>query len=377
MTASPAPPRLHPAALADFLRAPDAAEQLSPIDGPGCLVLDLTASAERASSSGLERIEETLPILPCVTIARVPEVDPSGSARTSDARAAKLATLCDTRVDSDPALERLLAGFTRTPLAALAFVHLLRSARGQGVHAGLVAESFVYSTLQAGPEHAAWHASRARRRTRADSEGAGPACRLERDRDVLEIYLARPEKRNAFSRGMRDALCEALQLALIDPQIREVVLRGDGPSFCSGGDLDEFGSRPDPASAHAIRMTRSPALLIARLGNRVRCEVQGACLGAGIELPAFMHHVVADEDAFFALPELALGLIPGAGGTVSLPRRIGRQRAAWLGLSGERIDARTALDWGLVDEIRLGQHGEDEPDAGHADRLVRRSSRPD
>jgi enoyl-CoA hydratase/carnithine racemase len=61
--------------------------------------------------------------------------------------------------------------------------------------------------------------------------------------------------------------------------------------------------------------------------------------------------VIAHEAAFFELPEVALGLVPGAGGTVSLTRRIGRQRTAWLALSGERIDAATALSWGLVDEI--------------------------
>ena len=80
-------------------------------------------------------------------------------------------------------------------------------------------------------------------------------------------------------------------------------------------------------------------------------EVHGACVGAGCELPAFCRHVRARADAFFQLPEIAMGLVPGAGGTASLPNRIGRQRTAWLALSGSRIDAATALRWGLVDEI--------------------------
>jgi enoyl-CoA hydratase/carnithine racemase len=80
--------------------------------------------------------------------------------------------------------------------------------------------------------------------------------------------------------------------------------------------------------------------------------VHGACVGAGVELPAFAARVVARADARFWLPELGLGLVPGAGGTVSLPRRIGRQRTAWLALSGRPIDARTALAWGLIDEVR-------------------------
>jgi enoyl-CoA hydratase/carnithine racemase len=74
-------------------------------------------------------------------------------------------------------------------------------------------------------------------------------------------------------------------------------------------------------------------------------------MGAGIEVPALAGHVVADPAAVISLPELALGLVPGAGGTASIPRRIGRQRTAALALSGTRIDAATALSWGLVDEI--------------------------
>lgn len=74
-------------------------------------------------------------------------------------------------------------------------------------------------------------------------------------------------------------------------------------------------------------------------------------VGAGIELAAFADRIVADPATRISLPELTLGLLPGAGGTVSLPRRIGRQRTAYLALTGSVIDASTALAWGLVDEI--------------------------
>jgi enoyl-CoA hydratase/carnithine racemase len=129
------------------------------------------------------------------------------------------------------------------------------------------------------------------------------------------------------------------------------VLRGLGPSFCAGGDLDEFGSFDDPAGAHIVRLTRSPARLLAALGPRVTARVHGACYGSGVELPAFAGRVVADPGSTFALPEVRLGLVPGAGGTVSLPRRIGRHRTALLGLSTAPIDAPTALAWGLVDAV--------------------------
>src|SRR5215831_14446168 len=113
---------------------------------------------------------------------------------------------------------------------------------------------------------------------------------------------------------MRDELYAAL-----DSTTGPIVLLGDGPSFCSGGDLDEFGTFPDPAIAHLVRLTRSVAALIAGARDRIVVGLHGMCLGAGIELPAFARHVVAAEDARLGLPELGLGLIPGAGGTVSLP----------------------------------------------------------
>ena len=354
MTAAPAP-RFGVEACARFLLAPDAGERLSPAGdatapegcGPGAVLLDLAASPARELQRFGEAVARALPLLPCVTIA-LTGPDPSPACK-------RLAEVCDVAVEDRSKAEPLLERVGRAPIASLAFVQLLRGAPRASVQEGLVAESFVYSTLQAGREFGDWLASRRRRRRRSRVQ-SGPAVHFERVRDCLEIRLMRPDKHNAFSRAMRDGLCEALQLALADPSIEQVVLSGEGDSFCSGGDLDEFGSLPDPAQGHAIRTTRSPALLLSQLADRVRVSVHGACIGAGAELPAFTSHVVASEDAYFELPEVALGLVPGAGGTVSLPNRIGRQRTAWLGLSGARIDARTALAWGLVDEVRLGQH---------------------
>ena len=350
-----APPFFSAEGLAAFLLAPDAGERLAPlagedgVSGLGALVLDLRATTEAEAQRVGASLRERLPILPAVTIA----LSPTEDAPVRDG----LAACCDVDLASEEAVVALFEAIRPTPVAALAYAQLLRAAPRRTIHEALVAESFVYSTLQSGSEFerqlSAWRKSKGKRRKPSDP---GPAVRMDRDRDRLEIHFVRAGKHNAFSRAMRDGLCEALQLALADPSIEEVVLSGEGPSFCSGGDLDEFGSFPDPAEAHAIRTTRSPALLLSQLADRVRVEVHGACIGAGAELPAFTGRVVAEEDAFFQLPEVGLGLVPGAGGTASLPLRIGRQRTAWLGLSGERIDARTALDWGLVDEVRLGQH---------------------
>ena len=353
------------AELARALLVPDAGEAFGPIAGPGAIVLDLDRSAAEprlTTPRDFARILAELPNLPCVTIAmgrigerRAAQVG-GRDLSAADPDLAALAAACDVRLEARGELDDFLFGFEKTPCSALAFVQLLRGMTpGLPIAQGLVAESFVYSTLQSGPEFQRWLAGR-QASGRTPRSDMGPACLLEREGSRLEIRLNRPGKHNAFSRALRDALCEGLVVALADPSLEEVVLKGEGKSFCSGGDLDEFGSFPDPATAHVVRTMRSPALLLSRLAGRVRSEIHGACIGAGIELPAFTDRIVADEDCFIELPEVRLGLVPGAGGTVSITRRIGRQRTAWLGLSGRRLDARTALAWGLVDEVRLRQH---------------------
>jgi hypothetical protein len=232
------------------------------------------------------------------------------------------------------------------PIAATALVTLLRRPAGT-VTDGLLAESAVYSSLQAGPEFTAWRAAHPPRQ-RADD---GERVRVDRDGGSLTITLVRPDVRNALDRRMRDELVEAFQLVEADPSIVDVHLRGEGPAFCAGGDLDEFGSRPDPATAHLVRVLQSAGRAIDVVADRVVAHVHGPCRGSGVELPAFAGQVLAAADTTFGLPEVSLGLIPGAGGTVSVPRRIGRHRTAWLALTGSAIDAPTALGWGLLDAI--------------------------
>jgi Enoyl-CoA hydratase/isomerase len=244
-------------------------------------------------------------------------------------------------------LDAVVRGFEANPIAAGALTMLLRDSERRPVEAGLAAESAVYSTLQAGPEFAAWRRSRPVVRHAGDE---GPRVTVARTGDRLEITLVRPQARNALDARMRDELWDALQIALADPGL-EVRWRGEGPAFSSGGDLDEFGSRPDPATAHLVRLARSLGSVVHELADRFTVELHGACFGSGIELPAFAGRVVAAPDTAIALPEVALGLIPGAGGTVSLPRRIGRHRTLLLALSGRTLDATTALEWGLVDEV--------------------------
>jgi enoyl-CoA hydratase/carnithine racemase len=156
---------------------------------------------------------------------------------------------------------------------------------------------------------------------------------------------------NAFNAAMRDALVDVLRAVIELEDGPDVVLRGNGASFSSGGDLAEFGTTPDPVLAHDIRTTRHPGLLLHELGARATARVHGSCIGAGVELPAFCARVEASTDATFRLPELAMGLIPGAGGTASVTRRIGRQATAELAITGATLDAPEALRLGLIDAI--------------------------
>jgi len=334
------------------LRSPFFTEEFSPLTGAPLLCVDFSLPSAAPSQGALDAARAALARLAAPSVA----LHPAAAAP----HGASLAGAFDVLLDAEVDLVRIAQVTREQPLASLALVQLLRMGGQLDVTQALVAESFTYSTLQSGPEFARWLDGRPP--PPAAARGDGEAVRAERWNDTLVVTLSRPERHNAFGRTMRDGLCAALAIARADPEL-EVVVRGRGPSFCSGGDLDEFGSLADPASAHALRATRNAAQAVADLADRIRFEVHGACIGAGVELPAFASRVVAAEDACFELPELRFGLVPGAGGTVSLPRRIGRQRTAWLALTGRRIDAPTAQQWGLVDEIVLRRPGAEDDDA--------------
>jgi enoyl-CoA hydratase/carnithine racemase len=293
------------------------------VDGPTCVLLDGPWPCHAAHAV------DALRALPAITVG-VGNVPPS----LDDALDLVVA-------DPSP----ILSAFARAPIAAVSAALLLRHP-ATNIEAGLVAESTTYSMLQAGPELAAWRAAHA---ARPSEDAAAARVRVEQHARFTEIVLTRAGRHNALDVAMRDAL----HAALTDARWRDapVVVVADGPSFCSGGDLDEFVTFPDPAQAHLVRLDRSLAATFAALADRLVVGLHGACLGAGIELPAFAAHVVAADDARIGLPEQALGLVPGAGGTVSITRRAGRRATLSLLLRDGTIPAAEARTWGLVDEI--------------------------
>ena len=262
-----------------------------------------------------------------------------------------MANNCDIIAAEEAALAPIIANITRAPIAAMALVQVLRATEGMGIADALVVESLAYAALQGGAENRAWLQGRTPfALPPADNEAA---VLLDRHDDLLAVRMNRPAALNAVNMAMRDGLAEAFSLAALDDDIKRIWLTGAGRCFSIGGALEEFGTAPDQATAHAVRCATGPAFMLAPVAARTTAIVHGACIGAGAELAALCSRVVARPGAFFQLPEIKFGLIPGSGGTVGISRRIGRQLTAWLALSAQRIGARRALEWGLVDAISL------------------------
>ena len=230
---------------------------------------------------------------------------------------------------------------------ALVLAHLLRQKAYQNVSQGLVLESLSYGILQSGSQFKTWLNQRGDISQVLDQK---PVVLANRSDELLEIYLNRPERSNAYSSDMRDQLFDFLQIARFDETVTKVKLHGLGKSFCSGGDLAEFGSVDFPPDGHITRMYKSPALSSHSIADKLEVYLHGVCAGAGIEIPAFASRVFGNESVEIFLPEISMGLIPGAGGTVSLPRRIGPQKTAYLAMSGKTLSLSDALAWGLIDE---------------------------
>lgn len=169
------------------------------------------------------------------------------------------------------------------------------------------------------------------------------------DEGVLLLRLNRAEKRNALSTPLLRELGRSLAEAATDDAIRCVVLTGSDKVFAAGADLTEIAAKdvagaladPRPGIWSGIRFFPKPLL----------AAVEGWCLGAGNELLMCCDLAIAGASARFGQPETNLGIMPGAGGTATLPRLVGRSAAMKMVLLGEPIDASTALALGLVAEV--------------------------
>lgn len=177
-------------------------------------------------------------------------------------------------------------------------------------------------------------------------------CIYEKHGSLAYVTLNRPEAINAFNVQMRDDLWEILSAVADDPDVRALVLRGAGPrGFCSGADLTEFGTAPSQAVARRVRWQRDVFGRLLHLPGPAVAALHGYVVGSGVEMALLCDVRVAATDAVFSMPETSLGLVPGAGGTQTLPRFVRQGRALEMLLAGRTLDAGEALSAGLVQYV--------------------------
>lgn len=186
----------------------------------------------------------------------------------------------------------------------------------------------------------------------AGSTVVNAAVTIEREGALAWVVLTRSAQINAINDDIRHGVPQALRELDADPSVRVIAIRGDGArGFCSGADIKE---KRAPETAIEVRRRMQGARWIEAIDavqKPVIAAVHGYCMGGGMELALACDIRYAAPDAVFSLPETALGLIPGGGGTQRLARVVGPGRAMDLLLTGERLDARAAMDIGLITRI--------------------------
>jgi 3-hydroxyacyl-CoA dehydrogenase len=167
---------------------------------------------------------------------------------------------------------------------------------------------------------------------------------LTREGDIAVLAIDSPPV-NALSEDVRNGLRDGARQAAADPAVKAIVLICDGRTFIAGADISEFGKPSKGATVPEIQVALegSPKPVVA--------AIHGTALGGGFETALVCHYRVAVPSAKFGLPEIKLGLIPGAGGTQRLPRLSGVENALNIILSGTPFGAKQALEWGVVDAL--------------------------
>ena len=187
------------------------------------------------------------------------------------------------------------------------------------------------------------------------SKVAEPTVLYTKERHVANLVLNRPGVINAYNIQMRDELFESLAAAKDDSDVRVLVLSGSGErGFCAGADLTEFGTAPSLAVARRVRWERDVWGLFLSIRKPMIAAVHGFVIGSGVEMACLCDVRIASDDAVFSMPEVALGMVPAAGGTQTLPRVVGVGAALELMLINRRVTASEAKDMGLVHRVVAG-----------------------
>lgn len=176
-------------------------------------------------------------------------------------------------------------------------------------------------------------------------------CRIEGA--VAVLTLSNPPL-NVVTRELTAALGAHLERLAADPEVRALVITGEGEkAFCAGSDIAEFSAWLAPGQIVPRKLARQHQVFgwLADYPKPTVAALNGLTLGGGLEIAACCDLLVAESQARLALPEIKLGVFPGSGGPLRVTRRIGEGRARELMLLGEPIDANTALTWGLVNRV--------------------------
>lgn len=181
--------------------------------------------------------------------------------------------------------------------------------------------------------------------------------KYSKEDDIANIVLNRPEVLNAYNMQMRDDIYQILSSIRDDSDILAITLTGEGErAFCTGADLTEFGSNPSKVSARQVRWERDVWGLLISISRPIVAGMNGYVVGSGLEMALLCDIRIASEDCLFWLPESGLGMLPAAGGSQSLPRTVGEAVALDLLLTGRRVDAKEALEMGLIHDIVPKEH---------------------
>ncbi|MBH61005.1 MAG: enoyl-CoA hydratase [Alphaproteobacteria bacterium] len=184
------------------------------------------------------------------------------------------------------------------------------------------------------------------------------AVTYEQDGSVVTLTLNRPETRNAITEDVYEAIISHCDNINTDLSVRCIILTGAGKGFSSGGNVKDMrdrtslfgGTAGEIRSAYRDGIQRFP-LALYRLEVPIIAAVNGAAIGAGFDIAMMCDMRIASTQASFAEVFVKLGIIPGDGGAWFLPRAIGMARAAEMAFTGDRLDAETALEWGLVSRV--------------------------
>ena len=170
----------------------------------------------------------------------------------------------------------------------------------------------------------------------------------ESSEGIATVTLNRPAVHNALNLTMRNELWSLLDVIEADDDVRVVLFEGAGRSFCSGADLNDFGTASSIVESRRGRHELDLWARLSKFEKPLIASLHGYALGAGLEMSLLCDFRIAADDALLGLPEVGLGYIPSAGGTQTLPRLIGPGRALEMILTGDPIPASRARDFGLV-----------------------------